>query len=269
VASGNTELAATIEELSTTFSMQSEQISSVASNMSEMNLAAKGMVNNLNDNINQTRMTNDGVTTGGENLRGVMDMMQGIENQTERLAATIHSLVDSSTQIGEILNVINDIADQTNLLALNAAIEAARAGESGRGFAVVADEVRKLAERTQRSTSEIATIISTLQHDSASASKEMEMTAKGVSGGLERITNTNLIMLDVMASTKTVTQNTEDINSNIHNQFDMITSISDNTQAIASGIEQSVQVVSEVSATVAHLQKQAESLKYIVSQFKV
>jgi methyl-accepting chemotaxis protein len=65
--------------------------------------------------------------------------------------------------IGEILNVIADIADQTNLLALNAAIEAARAGDAGRGFAVVADEVRKLAEKTMAATSRVAEAIGSVQ----------------------------------------------------------------------------------------------------------
>ncbi len=78
-------------------------------------------------------------------------------------AQRISALGESSKQIGEIILVIDEIADQTNLLALNAAIEAARAGDQGRGFAVVADEVRKLAERTQKATKEIRSMISSIQ----------------------------------------------------------------------------------------------------------
>jgi methyl-accepting chemotaxis protein len=236
--------------------------------MNVMNDISKGVVGNLGANIASMNESNHEVKEGSENLQSVMDTMDSIKEQTERLSDTIKSLADSSVHIGEILNVINDIADQTNLLALNAAIEAARAGDAGRGFAVVADEVRKLAERTQKSTSEIAGIISTLQRDSSMASTEMDKTAGSVNLGMDKITHTSGIMEHIVESVEAVGKSSGEINADISNQFGMINEISDNTQALASGIEQSVHAVNEVSITVAHLQKRAEELKQTVAQFK-
>jgi methyl-accepting chemotaxis protein len=90
-----------------------------------------------------------------DTIRGISDL----EEMMEHAYLAIQDLGERSDAIGNIINVIDEVADQTNLLALNAAIIAAQAGEHGQGFAVVAEEIRNLAERTSVSTKEIAEII--------------------------------------------------------------------------------------------------------------
>ena len=141
-----------------------------------------------------------------------------------RINATSHDLKNHLAAlgkqvegIGDIMNVISEIADQTNLLALNAAIEAARAGESGRGFAVVADEVRKLAERTMQATGEVAKVVTSIQNGTHMTITEMDKAVElvGTSTELAEKTGTTLGKIDSLvrqsaAQVQTITDVSEE-----------------------------------------------------------
>lgn len=144
-------------------------------------------------------------------------MMKLSENITEAVGA-IDTLTKDTDRISGIIDVINGIAEQTNLLALNAAIEAARAGEAGRGFAVVADEVRTLASKTRQSTDEVTEMVNTIQSSTKSVVSLMNDSQKNADNSSENVTQATQELNLVKEAMEVISERVEDIAGAIKTQ---------------------------------------------------
>jgi twitching motility protein PilJ len=111
---------------------------------------------------------------GNESVKNTIHGMDRIRDQVQETAKRIKRLGESTQEIGQIIQLIDDIADRTSILALNASIQAAMAGEAGRGFAVVAEEVERLADRSTEATKKIAGLVKTIQSETNEAVGAME-----------------------------------------------------------------------------------------------
>ncbi|HWR03743.1 MAG TPA: methyl-accepting chemotaxis protein, partial [Humidesulfovibrio sp.] len=180
VASASEQLAAQIEQSSRGTDEQRARTTEAATAMEEMNSTVMEVARSAGTAADLADQAKHKAQQGSELVNQVVATINGVEKQAETLRADMTELGKQAEGIGQIMNVISDIADQTNLLALNAAIEAARAGDAGRGFAVVADEVRKLAEKTMTATKQVGDAIRAVQDSAHKNITNTEATTKAI-----------------------------------------------------------------------------------------
>jgi methyl-accepting chemotaxis protein len=249
--------------------MQSIQINQIVSSSSEMSQSIIDVARNTSEASEATRDSTDLARKGKEvvesTIEGIMKLVKSLENVSE----TIEGLGMRSTEIGEIITVIEDIADQTNLLALNAAIEAARAGEFGRGFAVVADEVRKLAEKTSGATGEIAEKVNMIQSATGNAITAIQEGKVHGNEAVHAASNAGESLQSIVHGSDQVMDMVQRIASATDQQSSAAEEVSQSMEEFATVIGRSAKLSKDVRSAAEELKKVATSLTGQISLFKV
>ena len=248
-----------------------EQIASGAQEQSRSVVNTTSMVNEMTDKIEQmargmdkvkssSKQNGEVASAGGHAVEKTVKGMLGVKGAVFETAQRINELGEQSQKIGEIIEVIDDIAEQTNLLALNAAIEAARAGEHGKGFAVVADEVRKLAERSGKATKEIAQLITSIQQGTKVAVESMQVGTREVEEGVTLAEEAGSSLKEIVDGVETADEQVNRIMSLIKEILSSSREVSEVVNNVAAITEENTAATEQMAASAEQVNSAMQSI---------
>ncbi len=241
----------------------------VAVASTEMSQTILDMAKNSSDASEATRESYNSATAGKEIVTQSVSSITTLSSYVDDTSSKISGLGHHLKEIGNIVNVIQDIASQTNLLALNAAIEAARSGEHGRGFAVVADEVKKLSERTALATDEISEKMSMLQRESDDSIATMEKGKQLAEESVDNATKAGDALQHIVESSDRAMDMVQSIASAIEQQSAASEEVSNSMEQISEIIHDNFKLSENMKQSVTDLAFLAQDIMAQTSSFQI
>ncbi len=241
IGSGTGEISNSASDLAKRTEQQAASLEETAAALNELTAQVNSSAENARTAADNVNLACEDAEKSGEVVQKAIASMQGIEQ--------------SSTEVSRIIGVIDEIAFQTNLLALNAGVEAARAGEAGKGFAVVAQEVRELAQRSANAAKEIKTLINTSAVQVKDGVDLVGRAGDTLHKIAEQVMSINSLIRQISASASEQAVGLKEINQAM-NQMDQVT-------------QQNAAMVEETTAASVTLNDEAQTLKALVTRFRV
>lgn len=277
------EISSAIQQISKGVTTQAIRMDETSKFMEEISGLAKQVATNAQQVAVASEQTMSCAQTGGEATEEAIEKMNKIVEVVTASANLIQALSKHSQQIGEITELITNVADQTNLLALNAAIEAARAGEAGGGFAVVAEEIRKLAENSVNAATKIGGLIREIQTGISKAVSSVQSGAVEVGEGklvvnkvggalneiIQAVRKTATMVRDISVLTQQQLKGTEQVVKAIEEVANIASQSSVATQEVSSSVQRQTASMQEMASSAQELSRMATELRDLVRRFKL
>ncbi len=259
----------TAQQLAEASALQSKQLSLASDDIARMAATIEEVSGNAERSSDVARHSVDVAHKGGAAVRRTIDGMNTIRETIQETSKRIKRLGESSQEIGNIVELINDIADQTNILALNASIQASMAGEAGRGFAVVADEVQRLAERSTNATKQIEVLVRTIQADTNEAVVSMERSTTDVVGGALLAENAGASLEEIEQVSNQIASLVQNISDSAREQAGAAEAVTKNMSVLEEINSQTAASTSETTDSISKLAALAAQLRESVSGFRL
>jgi methyl-accepting chemotaxis protein len=240
VRSGASQISQGTNDLSDRTQNQATSVEETAASMEQMAAAIQETTSNAQRANQLSEEARVKAADGAQIMQNTINAMDGIS--------------EASSQIAEIVTLIDSIAFQTNLLALNAAVEAARAGEHGRGFAVVAGEVRTLAQKSADAAKDIKSLIDNSTHQ--------------ITQGTQLVSQSGEALNEINNSIQQVSEIVSEITTAAQEQSSGISQVNNAISTIDSSTQQNAALVEETAAAASTMEQEASNLLSLVSQFK-
>ncbi len=241
ISAGANEIRSSADDMSKRTEQQAASVEETAAALEQITTTVKDAARRAEEASQLVTRTRSGAERSGQVVRNAVEAMHQIEK--------------SSSEISNIIGVIDDIAFQTNLLALNAGVEAARAGEAGKGFAVVAQEVRELAQRSANAAKEIKALITT--------------SGEQVQTGVSLVVETGTALDAIVAEVQEINRHVHAIAEAAREQSVGLQEINTAVNTMDQGTQQNAAMVEESTAASHSLATEAASLTALMGQFKL
>ncbi len=269
VSSSANEIQTTAEHLTLGSDSQASQILDTTAAIDEMSVSIQQVSENAALSATVGAEARENATQGADAVKNTIEGMERIRTQVQDTTKRIRRLGESSQRIGEIVELIDDIADRTSILALNAAIEADLAGDAGVSFAVVAEEVESLADRATQATQQITILIRNIQSEINEAITAMETTSQEAATGSELASGAGKRLQEIEVVSDRLSELINSISLSAKQQARGSETIARSMNEIAEVTQQTASGTKEATASIGNLAILADELRASVSAFKL